>query len=62
MFFTKVVGSLSLLAGLASAAPNPIARRQAAGAQNVVYWGQNGGGTSIDVLYYSTRCIELTCV
>ncbi|KAH0489741.1 hypothetical protein TgHK011_010156 [Trichoderma gracile] len=45
MFFAKAVGGLGLLASLASSAPNPIARRQAPGAQNVVYWGQNGGGT-----------------
>ncbi|KAL7785943.1 glycoside hydrolase family 18, chitinase [Trichoderma ceciliae] len=45
MLFPKVVSGLGLLAGLASAAPNPIARRQASGAKNVVYWGQNGGGT-----------------
>lgn len=38
----------SLLAslGLTSlAAASPLAARQAPGAQNVVYWGQNGGGT-----------------
>ncbi|KAM3511786.1 hypothetical protein MY11210_004541 [Beauveria gryllotalpidicola] len=40
--------SLSLLGslGLTSlAAASPLATRQAPGAQNVVYWGQNGGGT-----------------
>ncbi|TQV93208.1 hypothetical protein V2A60_010357 [Cordyceps javanica] len=38
----------SLLAGLgltSLAAASPLAGRQAPGAQNVVYWGQNGGGT-----------------
>ncbi|KAH6609977.1 glycoside hydrolase family 18 [Trichoderma cornu-damae] len=45
MFFPKVVSGFGLLAGLVSAAPKPIASRQAPGALNVVYWGQNGGGT-----------------
>lgn len=52
MFFTKVVGGLGLLASLASSAPNPIARRQAPGALNVVYWGQNGGGTGDQLPYH----------
>ncbi|KAL7931496.1 glycoside hydrolase family 18, chitinase [Trichoderma chlorosporum] len=43
MFFSKLAYGAGLLASLASAAPSPIARRQASGAQNVVYWGQNGG-------------------
>ncbi|KAH8899918.1 putative endochitinase CHI2 [Thozetella sp. PMI_491] len=45
----------SALLGAVSAAPKPIARRQAAGAQNVVYWGQNGGGT-IENNDLSTYC------
>ncbi|KAK0756465.1 hypothetical protein N5P37_010937 [Trichoderma harzianum] len=45
MFFSKVACGAGLLASLVSAAPSPIARRQAPGAKNVVYWGQNGGGT-----------------
>ncbi|KAL7941404.1 carbohydrate-binding module family 1 protein [Trichoderma barbatum] len=45
MFFSKVACGVGLLASLASSAPNPIVRRQAPGARNVVYWGQNGGGT-----------------
>ncbi|KAJ3497088.1 hypothetical protein NLG97_g2162 [Lecanicillium saksenae] len=49
--------SFSLLAslGLTSlAAASPLAARQAPGAQNVVYWGQNGGGTieNNDLSYY----------
>ncbi|OAQ58738.1 chitinase 3 precursor [Pochonia chlamydosporia 170] len=48
MHYLRALSGLSLL-GLASAAPftdnSPLQRRQAPGAQNVVYWGQNGGGT-----------------
>lgn len=49
--------SFSLLAslGLTSlVAASPLATRQAPGAKNVVYWGQNGGGTieNNDLSYY----------
>ncbi|OAQ83479.1 chitinase 3 precursor [Purpureocillium lilacinum] len=43
MHFTSVLGVASL-AGYAAAVPT-LRERQASGAQNVVYWGQNGGGT-----------------
>ncbi|KAK5994181.1 Endochitinase 2 [Cladobotryum mycophilum] len=45
MHFSTILSGLSLLAGLASAAPRHLERRQTASGQNVVYWGQNGGGT-----------------
>lgn len=44
MHFPAMLTSLSLMASAALAAPT-ILPRQASGAQNVVYWGQNGGGT-----------------
>ncbi|GFF38023.1 endochitinase [Aspergillus udagawae] len=44
MYFTKVVSALSLMAATVSALPHQMSSR-ASGAQNVVYWGQNGGGT-----------------
>ncbi|KAG0650435.1 Chitinase 2 [Hyphodiscus hymeniophilus] len=43
MYFPKVL-TLGLLAGAASAAPHSVSSRATRG-QNVVYWGQNGGGT-----------------
>jgi chitinase len=46
MHFPTVLTGLGLLASAASAAPSTVTSRQApASAQNVVYWGQNGGGT-----------------
>ncbi|KOS17008.1 Endochitinase [Escovopsis weberi] len=44
MLFSSVLTGLGLL-GLASAAPSQAVKRQQSGALNVVYWGQNGGGT-----------------
>ncbi|KAI1761326.1 putative endochitinase CHI2 [Hypoxylon sp. FL1150] len=46
---------LSLLAGTSLALPRAHIARQAPGAQNVVYWGQNGGGT-IENNDLSTYC------
>ena len=43
MHYPTVLGTLGLIATAASAAP--LMSRQANGALNVVYWGQNGGGT-----------------
>lgn len=43
MLTTTLIGGLVLLAGVVSAAPKKLAG--VPGAQNVVYWGQNGGGT-----------------
>ncbi|KAI0193793.1 putative endochitinase CHI2 [Astrocystis sublimbata] len=46
MHFTKVSAGLGLLAGVATALPTTsIKARQSSGPLNVVYWGQNGGGT-----------------
>ena len=45
MLLAAALTSFAVLAGLVSAAPNPLSKRKIAGAQNVVYWGQNGGGT-----------------
>lgn len=46
-----------LLAGTAMAAPRVFAPRAADGAQNVVYWGQNGGGVveNNDLATYCTK-------
>lgn len=44
MYFTTLLSALSLMAAAASALPHQLSSR-ASGAQNVVYWGQNGGGT-----------------
>ncbi|KAH8812531.1 putative chitinase [Xylogone sp. PMI_703] len=44
MHFSTILTGLGLLAATASAAPRGLVSRQASG-QNVVYWGQNGGGT-----------------
>jgi chitinase len=57
MLFSTTLASLGL-AGTALAATSTSARlaaRQAPGAQNVVYWGQNGGGT-IENNDLSTYC------
>jgi chitinase len=43
-FHNTIAAGLGLTATLASAAPYKVTR-QVAGAQNVAYWGQNGGGT-----------------
>ena len=40
-----LVTGLGLMASAAWAAPYPLSKRQSASGQNVVYWGQNGGGT-----------------
>ncbi|KAI1453273.1 glycoside hydrolase family 18 protein [Annulohypoxylon moriforme] len=45
MHFSTVYSSLGLMAGLATALPHAHMARQSSGAQTVVYWGQNGGGT-----------------
>jgi chitinase len=45
MYFPTIFASLGLLASGAIAFPYKVSSRQAPGAQNVVYWGQNGGGT-----------------
>ncbi|TVY15023.1 Endochitinase 2 [Lachnellula arida] len=55
MHFSSILASLGLLTSLVSAAPYKASPRQASGAQNVVYWGQNGGGT-IENNDLSTYC------
>ncbi|KAH8655838.1 putative chitinase 3 precursor [Xylariales sp. PMI_506] len=51
MQFTSVLVGLGLMGATAVAAPHrashphAVSARQSSGAQNVVYWGQNGGGT-----------------
>ena len=57
MHFPTVLTGLGLMACAASAAPYPstLSSRQAPGAQTVVYWGQNGGGT-IENNDLSTYC------
>ncbi|RJE23913.1 Fungal cellulose binding domain protein [Aspergillus sclerotialis] len=45
MHLAKPLTILGLLASIASAVPHGLRTRQAQGAQTVVYWGQNGGGT-----------------
>lgn len=46
MHFPAVFTGLGIMACVASARPyQTLSSRQARGAQNVVYWGQNGGGT-----------------
>ncbi|KAI0914787.1 putative endochitinase CHI2 [Ustulina deusta] len=46
MHFTKVSAGLGLLAGAATAMPTSFKKtRASSSALNVVYWGQNGGGT-----------------
>lgn len=60
MLFQKTLFGLGLLTGLASAAPS-IRRRQSPGALNVVYWGQNGGGTieNNDLSAYCTATSDI---
>ena len=64
MHFSTLFGAVGL-AGLASSAPTKVAERivsrQAPGAQNVVYWGQNGGGT-IENNDLSTYCTSTSGV
>ncbi|KAI1774215.1 putative endochitinase CHI2 [Hypoxylon cercidicola] len=55
MRYLTVYSCLSLMAGVATALPRALTSRQAPGAQNVVYWGQNGGGT-IENNDLSTYC------
>ncbi|RDW91770.1 endochitinase 2 [Coleophoma crateriformis] len=55
MYLRTILAKLSLLASIVSAAPLQLLSRQAPGAQNVVYWGQNGGGT-IENNDLSTYC------
>ncbi|UKZ57234.1 Chitinase 2 [Trichoderma virens] len=62
MFFSKVTLGAGLLASLASAAPSPIARRQAPGAQNVVYWGQNGAVENNDLSAYCTPTSDIDII
>lgn len=45
MHYTSLLAAIGLLANVVSAVPHKVAPRQAVGAKNVVYWGQNGGGT-----------------
>ncbi|MCJ1446545.1 MAG: Chitinase 2 [Stictis urceolatum] len=45
MHFSTLLTGLGLFTSLAWAAPRSLSKRQSPGAQNVVYWGQNGGGT-----------------
>lgn len=42
---TTVLAGLGLMATAANAAPYSLSPRQTASGENVVYWGQNGGGT-----------------
>lgn len=60
MLFQKTLFGLGLLTSLASAAPS-IRRRQSPGALNVVYWGQNGGGTieNNDLSAYCTATSDI---
>ncbi|KAI0466402.1 putative endochitinase CHI2 [Xylaria cf. heliscus] len=55
MHFSKVSAGLGLMAGAATALPTSLQTRQSSGPQNVVYWGQNGGGT-IENNDLSTYC------
>lgn len=60
MLFQKTLSCLGLLTSLASAAPS-LRRRQSPGALNVVYWGQNGGGTieNNDLSAYCTATSDI---
>jgi chitinase len=60
MLFQKTLYGLGLLASLASAAPS-LRRRQDASGLNVVYWGQNGGGTieNNDLSAYCTATSDI---
>ena len=55
MHFPTLLTGLGSMASAASAAPYTLSSRAASG-QNVVYWGQNGGGTieSNDLATYCT--------
>ncbi|KAI0409696.1 putative endochitinase CHI2 [Xylaria palmicola] len=57
MHFTKVPAGIALMAGAATALPASLKARQSSGPQNVVYWGQNGGGTieNNDLSAYCTK-------
>lgn len=48
MLFVTLSQYLGLMVGAAIAVPHTLVPRQDTGAQNVVYWGQNGGGTIED--------------
>lgn len=54
MHFSTVLASFGLATAV-SAAPHMISSRQSSSGQNVVYWGQNGGGT-IEKNDLSTYC------
>ncbi|EHK51122.1 glycoside hydrolase family 18 protein [Trichoderma atroviride IMI 206040] len=60
MLFQKTLAGLGLLASLASAAPS-LRRRQDPAGLNVVYWGQNGGGTieNNDLSAYCTATSDI---
>ncbi len=45
MHFPKILFGLGLFSSVGAAPFQALTSRQAPGAQNVVYWGQNGGGT-----------------
>jgi chitinase len=45
MHFPTALTGIGIMASAALAAPTVLSSRQASGALNVVYWGQNGGGT-----------------
>ncbi|KAI0883295.1 glycoside hydrolase family 18 protein [Annulohypoxylon maeteangense] len=55
MHFSTLCNGLGLMAGLAAALPHAHMTRQSSGAETVVYWGQNGGGT-IENNDLSTYC------
>lgn len=59
MRFLTVYNYAGLMVGAAMALPHAPVTRQAPGAQNVVYWGQNGGGT-IENNDLSTYCTSTT--
>ncbi|KAL7920239.1 glycoside hydrolase family 18 protein [Trichoderma austrokoningii] len=63
MLFQTILSGLGLLADFASAAPS-LRRRQAPGALNVVYWGQNGGGTieNNDLSAYCTATSDIDVI
>jgi chitinase len=61
MHLPTVLTSIGLMATAASAAPHMLSSRQASGAQNVVYWGQNGGGT-IENNNLSTYCTSTSSI
>lgn len=61
MLFQKTLSCLGLLASLASAAPSLRRRATSGGPLNVVYWGQNGGGTieNNDLSAYCTATSDI---